>query len=54
MMVRKVAVQRPVTKVMAILPQIVEYSGMPRAIGSNPRVVVSRMDRLCKRVALIP
>ncbi len=40
MMVRKVAVHKPVTKVIAILPQITEYSGMPRAIGSRPRVVV--------------
>ncbi len=37
MMVRKVAVHRPVTKVIAILPQIIEYSGIPRAIGKKPK-----------------
>ncbi len=49
MIVRKVAVQRPVTKVMAMDPQMIEYSGMPRAMGRSPRVVVSVVRRMGRR-----
>ena len=40
-MVSRVAVQRPVTKVIAIEPQTIEYSGIPSAMGKSPSAVVA-------------
>ena len=45
-MVRKLAMQRPVTKVIDIAPHTIEYSGDPTAIGKRPRVWGSQDDLL--------
>jgi len=53
-MVKKVAVHSPVTKVMAMVPQTSEYSGIPRAMGNNPRVVVKVVRMMGRKRMLVP
>lgn len=51
--VRTVAVQSPVTNVMAMLPHTFEYSGIPKAIGKSPNVVVNVVRRIGRRRVLV-